>query len=78
MLCSPGVCTVMYVPLGTGMVRFSPHAFVVVNDVSSALCFGIVITGGKRRSVSLKTLASPHVYFSSGEQSREGLTYAIE
>ena len=38
------------------MVRFSPSEFVVVKDVSSVACFGIVITGGKRRSVSLKTL----------------------
>ena len=56
MLCSPGVCTVTNVPFGTGMVRFSPAAFVFVNAVSSALCFGIVIAGGKRRRVSLSTL----------------------
>ena len=57
LLWRPGVCTVTYVPLGTGMVRFSPAALVVVNDVSSALCFGMVIAGGKSRSVSLKTLS---------------------
>ena len=61
LLCSPGVCTVMKVPLGTGIVRFSPHALVVVNAVSSALCFGMVIAGGKRRRVSLKTLRSARV-----------------
>ena len=52
------MCTVTYVPLGTGMVRFSPAALVVVNDVSSALCFGMVITGGNSRSVSLNTLST--------------------
>ena len=52
LLCSPGVCTVINVPLGTGIVSFSPHALVVVNAVSSALCFGMVIAGGKRRRVS--------------------------
>lgn len=56
MLCSPGVWTVTYVPFGTGIVRFSPYAFVVVNEVSSALCFGIVMAGGNSRRVSLKTL----------------------
>ncbi len=56
LLCSPGVWTVTYVPFGTGIVRFSPYAFVVVNEVSSALCFGIVMAGGNSRRVSLKTL----------------------
>lgn len=58
LLWSPGVCTVTYVPFGTGMVRFSPAAFVVVNEVSSALCLGMVITGGNSRRVSLKTLST--------------------
>lgn len=46
----------MYVPRGTGRRACSPAAFVVVNTVSSALYFGIPMTGGKCRSVSLSTL----------------------
>ena len=57
LLWRPGVCTVTNVPLGTGMVRFSPAALVVVNDVSSALCLGMVITGGNSLRVSLNTLS---------------------
>lgn len=46
----------MYVPRGMGRLRFSPAVFVCVNTVSSAFDFGILMAGGKYRSVSLKTL----------------------
>lgn len=41
LLCRPDVQIAMYVPRGTGRLRFLPAAFVSVNTVSSALDFGM-------------------------------------
>lgn len=56
--CNDAVLNARYDPRGTGIVAFSPAAFVTLNVVSSALLFGMVITGAKCRNVSFKTLAS--------------------
>lgn len=62
-------------PRGTGIVIFSPAAFVVVKVVSSALVFGTLTTGGNHRSASFITLGSSR----SAWQMRMGkMTYASE
>ena len=57
MWCSEGTQSVTPAPRGTGIVAFSPAAFVTVKTVSSALSLGMSTTGGNQRSVSLRTLS---------------------